>query len=38
MNDNGKPYYKPTDLETLRSSLILKGTFSAITKSSQEST
>jgi hypothetical protein len=38
MNDNGKPYYKPKDFETLRNSLILKGTFSAIIKSPQENT
>ena len=29
MNDNGKPYYKPKDFETLRQTLILKGIFSA---------
>ena len=36
MNDNGKPYFKPKDFETLRQSLLLKGMFSASIKSAND--
>ena len=36
MNDNGKPYYKPKDFETLRQTLILKGTLSAVLQTPQD--